>query len=480
MGGETIGFWILIGANVLIAAMLIAVLVRRSPEPKFPMGEFQETVTRAVEPIQRGAREDSGALRKELQDSAGAQRESLERKMDNLTDGNARQFKDLREIQSQQLEAFGKLMAERLDAMARQQDELKKTLADQGVALSERLDKKQASIQQQLDQKLRELREENGQKLEQMRQTVDEKLQSTLEKRLGESFKQVSERLETVHKGLGEMQALAGSVGDLKRTLTNVKTRGTWAEVQLGAIIEDMLTPDQFEQNAQIKKGSQERVEFAIRLPGRDEDGTPVLLAVDSKFPTEDYERLMQASERGDPVEVEAAASALEKRIVAFAKDISSKYISPPATPDFAIMYLPTEGLYAEIVRRPGVASRIQNEHRVAITGPSNFAAFLTTLQMGFRTLAIEKRSSEVWQVLGAVKTEFDRFGSVIGKVKKKLQEAGNHLDQVDTRTRVMNRKLKTVEALPDQDTVALLGPMEAEDSDHGLEPDEVGAPRPS
>lgn len=451
-------------ANALMLMLLVALLRRKPPEPKLPMEDFRAMLATSMEPMARGAREDSVALRKELGEAAASQRESLERKMDALTDSNARQFKELRELQKEQLETFGKLMSERLSDTAKAQTDLKKSLSDQGDKLVERLELKQTAIQSQLDEKLKELREDNGKRLDEMRQTVDEKLQSTLEKRLGESFKQVSERLESVHKGLGEMQSLAGSVGDLKRTLTNVKTRGTWAEVQLGNLISDMLTAEQYIENAQIKRNSAERVEYAICLPGRDDDGSPTLVAVDSKFPTEDYDRLVTASEGGDPAQVELAAQALERRIFASAREISSKYISPPDTVDFAIMYLPTEGLYAEVLRRPGLAARLQNDFRIIVAGPTTFSALLNSLQMGFRTLAIEKRSSEVWQVLGAVKTEFDKFGEVVGKVKKKLQEAGNHLDSVDTRTRVMSRKLRTVDALPADETVALLGPMDIDD----------------
>ena len=344
-----LGLIVLGAANAVTVVLLVIVLLRKPPAPKLPLEDFRALLTTSLDPIGRGARDDSAALRKELGEAAAAQRESLERKMDSLTDSNARQFKELRELQKEQLENFGRLMSERLTEASKTQADLKKSLSDQGDKLVERLEIKQSAIQSQLDEKLKELREDNGKRLDQMRQTVDEKLQSTLEKRLGESFKQVSERLESVHKGLGEMQSLAGSVGDLKRTLTNVKTRGTWAEVQLGNLISDMLTADQFRENAQIKTNSAERVEFAICLPGKDDDGTPTLVAVDSKFPTEDYDRLVTASERGDPAEVEVAASALERRIVASAKEISSKYISPPDTVDFAIMYLPTEGLYAEV-----------------------------------------------------------------------------------------------------------------------------------
>ena len=297
-----------------------------------------------------------------------------------------------------------------------------------------------------------------------MRATVDEKLHKTLEKRLGESFKQVSGQLEQVHKGLGEMQNLAIGVGDLKKVLTNVKTRGTWGEMQLGNLLEQILTPEQYAQNVITKQGSAERVEFAIKLPGRDtHDGKTVWLPIDAKFPKEDYERLVEASERADADAVEQAAKQLELRIKAEAGDIRDKYIDPPNTTDFGILFLPTESLYAEVLRRNGLMETLQREFRVVVTGPTTLAALLNSLQMGFRTLAIEKRSSEVWAVLGAIKTEFGKFGGIIEKVQKKLQEASNVIDTAATRTRTIERKLRTVEGLPTNEATALLGEAETE-----------------
>ena len=309
-----------------------------------------------------------------------------------------------------------------------------------------------------VEESLKTLRQENAEKLEQMRRTVDEKLHETLERRLGESFKLVSERLEQVHKGLGEMQTLASGVGDLKRVLTNVKSRGIFGEVQLAALLEQVLTVEQYAANIATKPGSGERVEYAIRLPGRSDEGTPVWLPVDAKFPREDYERLVDAQERADPEAAAAAALALERRIRAEAQTIAEKYLSPPHTTDFAILFVPVEGLYAEILRRPGLFEDIQRKHRVTVAGPTNLLAFLNSLQMGFRTLALEKRSSEVWQVLGAVKTEFDKFGDVLDKVRKKLDEASNQLDNTGVRTRAITRRLKTVQALPESDSERLLG----------------------
>lgn len=298
-----------------------------------------------------------------------------------------------------------------------------------------------------IEVELGKLRESNEQKLEQMRSTVDEKLHGTLEQRLGESFKLVSDKLEQVHKGLGEMAALASGVGDLKRVLTNVKSRGGWGEVQLGRQIEDMLTREQYEVNVEVRPGSGERVEFAIRLPGQGE-GSPVFLPIDAKFPQEDYERLLLAQEAGVPEEVEAAARALEVVIKAQAKTISEKYIAPPHTTDFAIMYLPTEGLFAEVLRRPGLASQLQSAHRVLVTGPTTLMSILNSLQMGFRTLAIEQSTSEVWRILGAAKREFENYAKVWEKVDQQLGKVQNTVQEVARRTRAIDRSLRRVDSL--------------------------------
>ncbi len=308
-----------------------------------------------------------------------------------------------------------------------------------------------------INERLGEIQQDNAKKLEDMRKTVDEKLQSTLEERLGASFKIVSERLEQVHRGLGEMQSLASGVGDLKRVLTNVKTRGTWGEIQLEAMIEQVLTANQYAKNMATRPGSSERVEFAIRFPGRDED-CPVWLPIDAKFPMEDYQRLVDAQDQADLAGIEQAAKALENRIRLEAKTIADKYLEPPHTTDFAVLYLPTEGLYAEVIRRPGLADSLQRDHRVTLAGPTNLLALLNSLQMGFRTLAIEQRSSEVWQVLGQVKTEFGKFGAVIEATEKKLQEASNKFSEVGRRKRAIDRSLKEVEALPIAGAVASSG----------------------
>lgn len=300
---------------------------------------------------------------------------------------------------------------------------------------------------QAIESKLKSIQEDNAQKLEQMRATVDEKLQSTLEKRLGESFKLVGSQLEQVQKGLGEMQALASGVGDLKKVLTNVKTRGMWGEIQLGNLLDQILTPEQYLTNAVTKKGSSERVEFAIKLPGRDKD--TVLLPIDAKFPKEDYERLVEAQEQGNLDAIKASSKALEERVKLQAKDIGEKYIDSPHTTDFAIMFLPTEGLYAEVLRVPGLFELLQAKYRVIVAGPTTVAAILNSLQMGFRTLAIEKRSSEVWKMLSTVKTEFTKFGDIIDRTQKKIQEAGNIIEEAASKSRNIEKKLNKVQELP-------------------------------
>jgi DNA recombination protein RmuC len=309
-----------------------------------------------------------------------------------------------------------------------------------------------------LEVKMRELQTDNGARLEEMRKTVDEKLHATLETRLSESFRHVSERLERVHQGLGEMQQLALGVGDLKRVLTNVKTRGTWGEVQLEMLLEQVLTPDQYGKNVETIPGSNARVEFALKLPGQKDDGAPVWMPIDAKFPKEQYERLLEAAERADAEAVALAGRELERAVRGEAKTIAEKYLAPPLTTDFAILFLPTEGLYAEVMRRPGLADELQRVNRISIAGPSTLTALLNSLQMGFRTLALEKRSSEVWQVLGAVKTEFAKFGDVLAATRTTLERAAKNIESAEVRSRQMARKLKSVEALPAEAAQLLIG----------------------
>ncbi|CAH2796722.1 MAG: DNA recombination protein RmuC [uncultured Paraburkholderia sp.] len=396
----------------------------------------------------------------------------------------AAQFSSMTTVQGGKIDSF----AQQLDAVRHSlQEQAQQARDEQGcslrhfgetltlqlVQLTETNDRRFAEVRATIEQRLKDIEANNATKLEEMRRTVDEKLHATLEQRLGESFKLVSDRLEQVHRGLGEMQTLAAGVGDLKKVLTNVKTRGTWGEVQLEALLEQILTADQYAKNVATVPKSGERVEFAIRLPGRTDQtqgsaATPVWLPIDAKFPREDYERLIDAQERADPVAVEEASRALEMRIRAEAGTIAEKYISPPHTTDFALLFLPTEGLYAEVLRRPGLTDLLQRDYRVTIAGPTTLTALLNSLQMGFRTLAIEKRSSEVWQVLGAVKTEFGKFGDVLAKTKAQLETVTRSIEAAETRTRVMNRKLRDVEALPGDEASGLLG-----DALSGVDPDE-------
>lgn len=328
-----------------------------------------------------------------------------------------------------------------------------KNFADQLSLLTQTNESKLEQLKEKIGEQLRSIQESNSQKLEEMRMVVDEKLQSTLEKRLGESFKLVSDRLELVHKGLGEMQVLASGVGDLKRVLSNIKTRGTWGEVQLGILIEQILTAEQYAQNINTNPNNSDRVEYAVKLPGKGTDkDSVVLLPIDAKFPLEDYQRLCEAQESGNAALVDESAKALEARIKAEAKNICSKYINPPNTTDFAILFLPVEGLFAEVLRRPGLSDRLQREFRVILAGPTTLTAILNSLQMGFRTLAIERRSSEVWSLLGNVKTDFRTFGDILDKTKKKLQEASNTIDSASATSRRIEQKLKDVHVVPSSD----------------------------
>jgi DNA recombination protein RmuC len=411
-------------ATLLLAANLVVVLLvyrRRAGE---------EDAAELLRSELRAAREEAAA-------SASALREEVSRNHQGGTETLVKTLSQIGESQTTKFQAFtGQL----------------KTLTESNQAGLKHL-------QQTVDGRLRELRSSNEKKLDQMREVVDEKLQSTLEKRLGESFKLVGDRLEAVQQGLGEMRSLASGVGDLKKVLTNVKTRGTWGEVQLGTLLDQILTPEQFDRNVKTKPDSREVVEFAIRLPGpHDEPERCVWLPIDAKFPQEDYIRLVEASEQGDGTAVQSATTALVRSIQDSAKDVSSKYLNPPMTTDFAILFLPTEGLYAEALRQPGLVERLQRDHRIVVAGPTTLAAVLNSLRIGFRTLAIEQRSSEVWKVLGAVKHEFEKFGGVLEKVKRQLETAGRTIDETGVRTRQMQRKLKSVEALPADAATDVLG----------------------
>ena len=378
--------------------------------------------------------------------SLGTNIESLPRKMDATLRDELRQH---RAEASESVHRFG-------DSLVQAQTALGQTQAQQIETLRAGLERQVDALRVTVDERLRTMQEDNAAKLDQMRQTVDEKLQSTLESRLGESFRQVSERLEQVYKGLGEMRVLATGVGDLRRVLANVKTRGTWGEVQLAALLEQVLAPDQYACNVATSDVGGERVEFAIRLPGRDHD-RPMWLPIDSKFPLEDYQALLEASDRSDATAIEEAGRRLEARVKGSARDISTKYLNPPSTTDFAIMFLPNEGLYAEVLRRPGLADCLQRTHRIVIAGPTTLWGILTSFQMGFRTLAIERRSSEVWALLGAVKTEFARFATVLDGIQKNLHRAASKIDEARKGTRTIQRKLSDVQELPSTEASALL-----------------------
>jgi DNA recombination protein RmuC len=349
---------------------------------------------------------------------------------------------------------LGQTLAQSHAATVQQLDGMRRQIE----VLTESNARRLLEVRATLEVKMRELQTDNGARLEEMRKTVDEKLHATLEARLSASFQQVSERLERVHQGLGEMQQLALGVGDLKRVLTNVKTRGTWGEVQLEMLLEQVLTPEQYAKNVETVAGSNARVEFALKLPGQVAGGAPVWMPIDAKFPKEQYERLLDAAERADADGVALAGRELERAVRGEAKTIADKYLAPPQTTDFAILFLPTEGLYAEVMRRPGLADELQRVHRISIAGPSTLMALLNSLQMGFRTLALEKRSSEVWQVLGAVKTEFSKFGDVLAATRMALEKAARNIESAEVRSRQMTRKLKSVEALPSEAAQLMLG----------------------
>jgi DNA recombination protein RmuC len=381
---------------------------------------------------------------------------TLDTRLKDLTTATTTQTQATRNDLNLGLTRVGVAVSETLQQLGTQQKERLDALSGIINSLTERQTHAQEALRQTVEGRLDAIRTENVAKLDEMRKTVDEKLQSTLEARLGESFRLVSQQLENVHRGLGEMQTLAAGVGDLKKVMTNVKVRGTWGELQLGNLLEQFLSPEQYQQNAQIREDSQERVEFAIRLPGRGDD-REVLLPIDAKFPQEDFARLVAASECGDAGGVEAAASALETRIANYAKAIREKYIQPPITTEFAILFLPTESLYGEVLRRPGLFEELQREYHVTIAGPTTLAAMLNAFQMGFRSLAIEKRSSEVWKILGAVRTEFQKHGDVVSSLRRQLNTAIGTIDKLDVRSRAMNRRLRDVEALPDAAASSML-----------------------
>ncbi|MBM4295555.1 MAG: DNA recombination protein RmuC [Deltaproteobacteria bacterium] len=426
--------WIILLVAAVTAILVVVLLIR---------------ATKASEGVGREVRDELRTSREEARNAGRELREEV-----------SGGLKSTNEVLSKTLEGLGKLQQAQLEGMTRQLKELAES--NQGA-----LDR----IRVTFDSRVRELQEGNEKKLDEMRKTVDEKLHDTLEKRLGESFKLVSDRLEAVHKGLGEMQHLATGVGDLKRVLVNVKARGTWAEVQLGAILEQILTPEQFGKNVRVKADSLESVEYAVRLPGpKDEPGVCVWLPIDSKFPQEDYLRLQEAAERADPGAIQAATDNLARTIRSAAKDIRDKYISPPSTTDFGIMFLATEGLYAEVLRQHALVEELQHRYRVVVAGPTTLAAILSSLRMGFQTLAIEQRAAEVWRVLGAIKTEFAKFGEVLDKVKHQLDTASRTIEKTGVRSRAIERKLRSVEKLPEPEALEILALPPADEEDDGAD----------
>ena len=433
--------WILLGLTALTFILVIWLLLRKPPA--LDHSTLIATLGAANERIERELRREIG------ESSRGARQET------------AQSFATFQQALVQQSAEATRTQNAQIDAFAQQLTMLQKTLADtlntQLQGLSESNARRLAEVRATMETQLAQLQQSNTAKLDEMRKTVDEKLQSTLEARLGESFKQVADRLEQVHKGLGEMQTLAIGVGSLQRVLTNVKTRGVFGEVQLEALLEQVLTPDQYAKQVETKPRSGQRVDFAIRFPGRGGDGAPVWLPIDAKFPRDDYERLLDAHERADPAAGEVAAKALEARIRSEARSIAENYLAAPHTTDFAILFLPVESLYAEVLRRPGLMDAIQRQHRVTLAGPTTLLAMLNSLHMGFRTLALEQQASEVWKVLGAVKTEFERYGEWVARIKEQVAKASDTLDKADTRAKQMRLALRKVEALPEAQSQALL-----------------------
>ena len=478
--------WISLVLLVLLLVLALVALFRR-PASGAASSAWQEDLQRAAradaERLERGLRDEVSrsalATRTELaqtlatfQQTLLAQQGDVARTQNEQIDSFRTQLAALQQsladtlrhstaALAQQSQAGREAQEAGLARMAEQQaaglQRFSSTLNEQLQALSAANDQRMTEVRLSVEQKLGAIQADNEKKLEQMRATVDEKLHATLEQRLGESFKQVADRLEQVHRGLGEMQNLARDVGSLNRVLTNVKTRGIFGEVQLAGLLEQVFTPEQYAVNVETVPNSGARVEYAIRLPGQRADGVPLWLPIDAKFPREDYERLLEAHDNADPVGAEAAAKAMEQRLRLEARAIRDKYVAPPHTTDFGILFVPTEGLYAEALRRPGLMESLQREYRVMLAGPTTLLATLNSLQMGFRTLALEKRSVEVWEILGAVKTEFGKFGEVLAKTKKKLDEASNSIEMAERRTRVMARELRTVEALPEAEAQRLL-----------------------
>ena len=461
------GWWVLLGLGLVQLVFIFLIFRLRSDksDPHDPVLQAQRQ--EVLNSIQNNSERLERELRREVTESARAGRQETAQNLATFQQTLVQQSAEATRTQNTQIDAFGQ-------QLAGLQKSLSDTLSTQLTGLSESNARRLAEIRQTLDLQLAQLQTTNAAKLDEMRATVDEKLQSTLQARLGESFKQVADRLEQVHKGLGEMQTLAQGVGDLKHLLTNVKTRGIFGEAQLASLLEQVFVSDQYAVQVATRPGSKNVVDFAIKLPGKADDGTPLWLPIDAKFPNEDYERLLDAQGKAHVADAEAAGKALEVRIRLEAKSIAEKYIEPPYTTDFAILFLPTEGLYAEVLRRPGLMEVLQREHRITLAGPTTLLAMLSSLQMGFRTLALEKRSSEVWQVLGAVKTEFGKFGDVLAKVKSQTEGVLKTLDNAEVRSRAMGRALKKVEALPDAQVPHLIPMDKDHDTDTDTDPDSM------
>ncbi|RQP25759.1 DNA recombination protein RmuC [Piscinibacter terrae] len=480
--------WLILLALVLNLGLLLWMLARVRPT-RDEGDATQKLLSISHERLERELRDEvnrsAQGTRVELSNALGMFQQTLlnqqgdvARTQNEQIDSFRTQLAAMQTAVSQALQASAGAQTVQAQASREAQDLALKRFSDamseQLRALSEANERRIGEVRTAVEQRLTTLQQGNEQKLEQMRATVDEKLHATLEARLGESFKQVADRLEQVHKGLGEMQTLARDVGSLSRVLNNVKTRGTLGEVQLAGLLEQVLTPEQYERNVETIPGSRTYVDFAIKLPGRRDDGLPVWLPIDCKFPRDDYERLLEAHERADKEGVDQAAKAIETRLRAEARTIREKYIATPHTTDFGILFVPTEGLYAEALRRPGLVEALQREHRITLAGPTTLLATLTSLQMGFRTLALEKRSAEVWEVLGAVKTEFAKFGDVLAKTKKKLDETTKTIEQAEVRTRAMARSLRGVEALPESRAQVLLPGIGADASELAQDDEET------
>ncbi|MDR2044566.1 MAG: DNA recombination protein RmuC [Clostridium sp.] len=450
--------------GMIVAALVVYTVLAAVRKPSkasddrrfFQLEQSMEKILR--DEFERGHEASDRAAKDSREENSRASRESREELMNSfgvLNRSLAANMASLSDTQKKQFEAFSVQLKDLTETFAGHSEQLRKTLSQTAKEGREEQSRSLKSFEESVNLRFQEIRVENAKKLDEMKRTVDENLKEAVEKRFNDSFRLISDRLEQVHKGLGEMQQLANGVGDLKKIMSNVKTRGSLGEIQLGSILEQILAPEQYEAQVSVGKNGAERVDYVIKLPDKNTDSRELLLPIDSKFPLEDYRRLTDAYERNE--NADAAARLFENAVRLNAKSISAKYINPPVTTDFAILFVPTEGLYAEIVRRTALFEQLQREFKVTVVGPTNLAAFLNSLQMGFRTLAIERRSSEVWGLLGAVKTEFGKFGDVIDKIKNRLNTAVNEIDQVGVRTRAIERKLKGVEELPAEKSAQLL-----------------------